>query len=498
MDPASHAGLTDLLALSADLAERTVSAAQSVETALRACDAEGRRLNAVVAPPHVPATQTERVAEHARTAAREADSRRAGGTPRSRLDGVPFVFKDVIDLAGVTTTMGSTVRPEEPAGASAEVVLRFEEMGLVPVAKTTCHEHSYGILGEESAHGRGVNPLRPGFLTGGSSYGSAIAVAAGVVPVAIGTDTAGSVRVPAACTGITGFKPTLGRVPKGGVAPLSTTLDTVGFFTRTPAEMQLLWQEWTAHAEAAHAEAARAETSHTETSHTEAPLRLGLLTTEVADCGPEWMARRAEPALAELPGVSLTAVDPTPFAFDRMPDVFARIRGYETYRIHRAALDAGRRDFQPQILRNLEGDARITDEAHAAAFEELHALRAAARAQLDELDALVLPTLGTEPVEWAAANQHVRDQLRLYTQLINLLGWPAISVPVDLLGGRGASEAHGAAGVRSVPEVHSVPEAHSVPEVRAGMFPASVQLVMAPGRDTELVDLAVRLTASAE
>lgn len=496
MDPASHADLTDLLALSADLAERTVSAAQSVETALRACDAEGRRLNAVVAPPHVPATQTERVAEHARTAAREADSRRAGGTPRSRLDGVPFVIKDVIDLAGVTTTMGSTVRPEEPAGASAEVVLRFEEMGLVPVAKTTCHEHSYGILGEESAHGRGVNPLRPGFLTGGSSYGSAIAVAAGVVPVAIGTDTAGSVRVPAACAGITGFKPTLGRVPKGGVAPLSTTLDTIGFFTRTPVEMQLLWQEWTAHAESPRAEAPRAEAPHAESSHTEAPLTLGLLTTEVADCGPEWMARRAEPALAELPGVSLTAVDPTPFAFDGMPDVFARIRGYETYRIHRAALDAGRRDFQPQILRNLEGDARITDEAHAAAFEELDALRTAALAQLAGLDALVLPTLGTEPVEWADAEQHVRNQLRLYTQLINLLGWPAISVPVDLLGGGsplvgGGSGASGA-GMSGVPEVRGAPEA------RGGEFPASVQLVMAPGRDTELVDLAVRLTSSGE
>ena len=208
------------------------------------------------------------------------------------------------------------------------------------------------------------------------------------------------------------------------------------------------------------------------------------------------MARRTEPALAELPGVSLTAVDPAPFAFDRMPDIFARIRGYETYRIHRAALDAGRRDFQPQILRNLEGDARITDEAHAAAFEELDALRTAALAPLSGFDALVLPTLGTEPVEWADADQHVRNQLRLYTQLINLLGWPAISVPVDLLGGgspvvSGGSGASGA-GMRGVPEVRGAPEA------RGGEFPASVQLVMAPGRDTELVDLAVRLTSSGE
>ncbi|MGW9826508.1 aspartyl-tRNA(Asn)/glutamyl-tRNA(Gln) amidotransferase subunit A [Brevibacterium pityocampae] len=518
-DAASHTApdsLVDLVALAAALGDRTASAEQSVEAALQACHTEGRRLNAVVAPPHVPATQTERVAEHARTAAREVDSRRAGGTPRSRLDGVPFVIKDVIDLAGVTTTMGSTVRPEEPAGASAEVVLRFEEMGLVPVAKTTCHEHSYGILGEESAHGRGVNPLRPGFLTGGSSYGSAIAVAAGIVPVAIGTDTAGSVRVPAACAGITGFKPSLGRVPKGGVAPLSTTLDTVGFFTRTPAEMQLLWQEWTAHAETSRTEAQQVEGSntldsptvrpradaphgiepYTEAARTEAPLALGLLTTEAADCGEEWMARRAEPALAKLPGVALTPVDPAPFAFDRMPDIFARIRGYETYRIHRAALDAGRRDFQPQILRNLEGDARITDEAHAAAFEELDALRTAALAPLSGFDALVLPTLGTEPVEWADADQHVRNQLRLYTQLINLLGWPAISVPVDLLGGgspvvSGGSGASGA-GMRGVPEVRGAPEA------RGGEFPASVQLVMAPGRDTELVDLAVRLTSSGE
>lgn len=449
--------------MSAALDSRATTALDEVRTALHACAEAGRELNAVVAPPHVPQEQARLLADRARAAADDSDARRADGRGRSRLDGVPFAIKDVIDLAGVTTTMGSTVHPEDPAAESAEVVRRFESLGLIPVAKTTCHEHSYGILGEESAHGRGVNPLRPGLTTGGSSYGSAIAVAAGIVPVAIGTDTAGSVRVPAACAGVTGFKPTLDRVPTTGVAPLSTTLDTVGFFTRTPADMRLLWDGF---APDALGEAAG------PASRPGSPLVLGLLTSPEADTGAEWMARRVEPALAGLHGVSPTAIDPAPFAFDRMPGIFARIRGYETYRVHRSALDAGRRDFQPQVLRNLENDAYITEAEHAAAFTELAALREAALGALVGVDALVLPTIGTEPVPWDRADQGVRNRFRLYTQLINLLGWPAISVPVDLLGGRGA------------------------PAVRDGEFPASVQLVMAPGRDSALLDLAVRLTAA--
>ena len=132
----------------------------------------------------------------------ESIGRRDSGQPPRRLEGIPFAIKDVIDLVGYPTTMGSNVRSDAPAANSAPVVDRLEAAGAIPVAKTNCQEYSYGILGDETAFGRVVNPVDAALCTAGSSSGSAALVAAGVVPLALGTDTAGSVRVPAACQGV--------------------------------------------------------------------------------------------------------------------------------------------------------------------------------------------------------------------------------------------------------------------------------------------------------
>ena len=168
--------------------------------------------------------------DRAKALTAEANDRRESGQPPRRLEGIPFAVKDVIDLVGYPTTMGSAVRSDAPVTASAPVVDRLEAAGAIPVAKTNCQEYSYGILGDESAFGRVINPVDPTLCTAGSSSGSAALVAAGAVPLALGTDTAGSVRVPAACQGVFGFKPTFGVVPVDGVFPLSPAFDTVGLF----------------------------------------------------------------------------------------------------------------------------------------------------------------------------------------------------------------------------------------------------------------------------
>src|SRR5699024_10684981 len=166
----------------------------------------------------------------AKELARQSAERLAGGEPRRQLEGRPFAIKDVIDLAGYPTTMGSAVRSDSAVTTSALVVSRLEDAGAIPVAKTNCQEYSYGILGDESVFGRVINPVDPALCTAGSSSGSAALVAADAVPLALGTDTAGSVRVPAACQGVLGFKPSFGAVPVEGVFPLSPAFDTVGLF----------------------------------------------------------------------------------------------------------------------------------------------------------------------------------------------------------------------------------------------------------------------------
>ena len=149
--------------------------------------------------------------EGAYDSARIVDEERAAGIDRGPLHGIPVAVKDLIDMEGLPTTCGSATSFGATATEDAEVVRRLRDRGAVIVGKTTLHEFAYGATGDRSVHGPSRNPIDPSRMSGGSSGGSAVAVAAGMVPLAIGTDTAGSVRVPAALCGVVGFKPDLRR-----------------------------------------------------------------------------------------------------------------------------------------------------------------------------------------------------------------------------------------------------------------------------------------------
>jgi hypothetical protein len=150
----------------------------------------------------------------AEAAQRDAELRR--GSAAGPLHGVPVAVKDLVDVAGVVTAAGSPKLAGNLAGRDAEVVARLRTAGAVVVGKTRTHEFAYGVVTPGT-----VNPWNPDRIAGGSSGGSAAAVAAGLVPAAVGSDTAGSIRIPAACCGVVGLKPTWGRVPATGVWPLS-------------------------------------------------------------------------------------------------------------------------------------------------------------------------------------------------------------------------------------------------------------------------------------
>jgi len=181
---------------------------------------------------------TQLTAERARAEARAAAARLRAGTPRGPLDGVPVAWKDLVDIAGTPTTAASAVRRGlAPAAEDAPAVARLAAAGMVCVGKTNLSELAFSGLGLNPHFGTPPNPLDAARAPGGSSSGSAVAVAAGVVPCAIGTDTSGSIRVPAAFCGIAGFKPSLARVDRGGVLPLAPSLDSVGPLATTVADL---------------------------------------------------------------------------------------------------------------------------------------------------------------------------------------------------------------------------------------------------------------------
>lgn len=169
--------------------------------------------------------------ERALREARAAEARIADGRPASALDGVPVAWKDLVDMAGETTTAGSaTRRGAAPADADAQIVANAAAAGMVSLGKVNLTEFAYSGLGLNPHFGTPACPRGRGAarIPGGSSSGSGVAVAAGLAPLAIGTDTGGSVRIPAAFNGVTGFKSSEGRIPSAGVFALSPTLDTVG------------------------------------------------------------------------------------------------------------------------------------------------------------------------------------------------------------------------------------------------------------------------------
>ena len=141
-------------------------------------------------------------------------------------------MKDLFDTAGVRTTYGSAVFSDHVPTASAEAVVRLETAGWVDVGKANLHEFAYGVTSQNRHYGVVPNPVAPGRTAGGSSGGSAAALAAGLADGALGTDTGGSIRIPAACCGVTGFKPTYGLVPTGGVFPLAPSFDHAGPLAR--------------------------------------------------------------------------------------------------------------------------------------------------------------------------------------------------------------------------------------------------------------------------
>ena len=213
------------------LRARELTAVRVTEECLRRIEADNPRLNAFILV----------MADNALRQAREADQELAAGHDRGPLHGVPISIKDLLDIKGVPTTAASRVREGHVAERDAPAIAHLRQAGAVFIGKTNLHEFAFGTTSEDSAFGPVRNPHDPARSPGGSSGGSAVSVAAGMALATVGTDTGGSIRIPAAACGLVGLKPSFGEVSVDGVVPLSRTLDHVGPLAANVADASIVY-----------------------------------------------------------------------------------------------------------------------------------------------------------------------------------------------------------------------------------------------------------------
>ena len=373
------------------------------------------------------------MADEARAQARQADAEIAAGKDRGPLHGVPISLKDLIDVRGVATTAASRVREGHVAAADATSVSRLRAAGAVLVGKTNLHEFALGTTNEDSAFGPARHPLDPTRSPGGSSGGSAASVLAGMAYASIGSDTGGSIRIPSAACGLVGLKPTLGAVPIDGVVPLSTTLDHLGPICRSVEDAQLLF-------DVLRGEMPRRVQKDPPDANgvpREARgVRLGLLRPYFMALLDSGIAGAFEAACGRLRGAGVEFVDvAVPHAGD-IAAVYLHIALPEAAAYHAATLEDRADAYTPNVRLRLEMGRYILAEDYVRALRGREVLTAEVDAALDGVDALLLPTLpipapaiGAETVRIAGSDEPVRNVMLRLTQLFNITGHPAITVP---------------------------------------------------------------------
>ena len=375
--------------------------------------------------------------EQALSTAEELTRELEGRGWRGPLHGIPIALKDLIDVAGFPTTAASELFLKNVAKSDAEVTRRLKAAGAVILGKTNLHEFAYGGSGMVSYFGVVRNPTNPQYITGGSSSGSAAAVAAGFCFAAIGTDTAGSIRLPAAYCGVVGLKPTYGLVSTSGVVPLSWSYDHVGPITRTVEDASLVLQA----------------IGDFKPQEQKGDLRFGIARKYFFNECDREIVRAVEEVATNL-GAAEVAI---PVAEDRT------VSNAEAFAYHQQFLASHPERYQSETLRRIRSGENIATAAYIQKRCELDSIRRGAADLFREVDVIVAPTVPIPPSLIADLEANP-DQLRprellmlRNTRAFNVLGCPAISVPCG--------------------------------KTSAGL-PIGIQLAAAPGREDILINAA--------
>lgn len=321
-------------------------------------------------------------------------------------DGPRLAVKDVFDTAGVRTTYGTAIFADHVPDRTAESVRRLEAAGYVLVGKANLHELGFGLTSENPHYGTVPNPLRPGRIAGGSSGGSAAALAAGLADAALGSDTGGSIRAPASCCGIVGFKPTFGLVPVEGCLPMAPSFDHVGPMARSVADCAAMM-------------AALAPDMDPVPEIAAEDVEVGVAWTAEAE---PLVRARVEDAAASFPrrrGIAIPA----------MPPGVADVRMRETAETH-AELFAEHRDlYGEDVAVKLERCLRVTDAEYEAGLRTRERYRERFAELTRGVDALLTPTEPMVAPPVGIGDLALRDRLTQFTYPFNAIGAPALAIP---------------------------------------------------------------------
>ena len=366
-------------------------------------------------------------ADEALASARKADKEIAAGRYLGPLHGIPVSLKDLIDQKGVPTTAGSLVRKDHVADSDAVVTARLREAGAVFVGKTNLHEFAFGTTSEDSGFGAARNPNDPTRSPGGSSGGSAIAIKTGMSLGTVGTDTGGSIRIPAAACGVVGLKPEWGQVSASGVVPLSRQLDHVGPLAASVTDA---WIQFNAMLPGER----RVSTGLDATPLK--GLRLGMMSGYLFDRIDADVERVTLETIEQLRKEGATIKEVAlPHAAD-MPAIYLHLVFGDAAEYHARTLDSRPLDYTPNVRLRLEMARYVMAEDYIRALRGKAIITAEIDRALDGVDALILPSLsipappiGASTMPVKGGPDAVRTLMLRCTQPFNLSGHPAISLP---------------------------------------------------------------------
>ncbi len=348
------------------------------------------------------------------------------------LSGVPYLLKDLFDLAGVPTKAGSTFidRARDQPTRDSAIALRLRALGAACAGKTHLVEFAAGLFGDNAHYGDCPHPRFPDRLSGGSSSGSAALVAAGVVPLAIGTDTGGSVRVPAAWCGLFGFRLTARDQLIRDALPLSPTMDTAGWFTANAADMLTAWGAITGSSRRETA----GKTSGLTTAATPRGLYLNLrkLLPESDKKVDEACARTAALFAVKADAVTEEALLAS---WQNAVESYTVTALSEAHAIHRAWLAPYHGHYESSIWQRFSDGGRYTPDQLNYAATAMENVQAVFRQFFATYDYLVLPAVPFPALRKAECTAEARRQLLTLTTPASLAGLPVLSLPVSLPSG---------------------------------------------------------------
>jgi aspartyl-tRNA(Asn)/glutamyl-tRNA(Gln) amidotransferase subunit A len=381
--------------------------------------------------------------DEALAAAKAADAAIAKGDAKGPLAGVPLAHKDMFDRKGKIASWGAKIHPDKPAAEDSAAIARFKSAGALQIATLHLAEFAYGPTGHNYIVGHARNPWDPSRITGGSSAGTGVSVAYGAIPVGLGSDTGGSLRLPAACCGVASIKPTWGRISRAGAMPLAPALDTVGVIARHVEDLALALGVLAG--PDARDPAASTLPVPDYVAHLDDPvkgLKVGVDESLIAEAHPD-VQRMVEDVLAVLTGLGLKG------AACRFPDwqtldhLVQLVQLPDASAAHTAFLRTRAGDYSPQVRSRVEVGHFI------GAVDHLTALRARGsyvKRTLDQtfkgLDVVILPIL-VDPLPTlaeldVAANPNLltaMGRVVKFTRPINYLGLPTLALPVPRKGG---------------------------------------------------------------